>query len=84
MENKIDKIITLGNNKKYMIIDQGNCNNKCYFFASLLDQNENLTDQFSILEETIQDGKKVVTSVKEKDVLDALIAYFKDRIEKDV
>ena len=33
MKNKIDKIITLDDGSKYMIMDQGNYNDKCYFFT---------------------------------------------------
>jgi len=84
MENKIDKIINLSNNQKYMIMDQCNYDNKCYFFVSLLDENGNLTEKFSILEEIHQDNKTIVTIVKDQQLLDSLTNYFKNRIENDI
>lgn len=36
MQNKIHTIITLDDQTKYMIIDQGNYNSKCYFLTSKL------------------------------------------------
>ena len=80
MENKIDKIITLADGNKYMIVDQGNYNGKCYFMTSKLDNEGSLTDTFSIVEETIENGESILTTVKEEKLLKALATYFKDRI----
>ena len=81
MQNKIDKIITLDNNDQYMVLDQGNYNGKCYFLTSLLDNNGNLTDEISILEETTDGNKSVVSSIIEERLFNALIEYFKKRFE---
>lgn len=81
MENKIDKILTLSDNSKVMILDQGNYNGKAYFFITDLDEFDNITDRFSILEENIVDGEITVKTVKEEKLFKALIEYFKKRFE---
>lgn len=80
MENKIDKIITLDDNTKYMIMDQGNYNGKCYFLVSKLDNDDNLTETFSIMEETIDNGISKVETVKDEVLLKALAEYFNKRV----
>lgn len=77
MENRIDKVITLEDNSKYMILDQGNYNGKSYYLTSKLDENGNLTDGFSILE----NNNEVVSTVEDTKLLNALIDYFKKRFE---
>ena len=80
MKNKIDTVITLDNGSKYMILDQGNYNGKAYFLTSKLDESgENLTENFLILEETIQDGISTVNPVQDEKLLKALAEYFKNR-----
>lgn len=80
MENKIDKIITLDDGSKYMIMDQGNYGGKSYFLTSKLDSNENLTEKIQIFEETIESGEKKVSTVIEEKTLKALANYFNQRI----
>ena len=79
MENKIDQVITLSNNTKHMILDQGNYNGKAYYLTSILDSEDNLSNNLSILEETKEDGKITVESVKNERILEALIEYFRKR-----
>ena len=75
--NNIDMVITLGNNTKYMILDQGNYNDKRYYLTSKLDEEENLTEEFNILED--EDG--ILSRVTDEKLFNALIAYFKKRFE---
>lgn len=81
MENKIDKIITLSDDTKHMILDQGNYNGKSYFLTSVIDADDNLSNQISILEETKTDDSWTVKSVTDEELLTALIEYFKKRFE---
>ena len=77
MVNNIDKIITLEDNTKFMILDQGNYNGKSYYLTSELDDNDNLTEKFAILEE----DNNSVDTVKSDKLLKALIEYFTKRFE---
>ena len=81
MENKIDKIITLSDDTKHMILDQGNYNGKSYFLTSVIDADDNLSNQISILEETKTEDSWTVKSVTDEELLTALIEYFKKRFE---
>jgi len=75
MENNIEKIITLEDDSKYMILDQGNYNGKAYYLLSKLDENGNLTNTVSIVEN--DNGN--INSVEDKSLLDALVKYFEGR-----
>ena len=80
MINKIDKVITLDDSSKYMVIDQGYYDHVSYLYVSKLDQEGNLTDTLSIFEEK----ENAVTIVKDNELLKKLAEYFKKRAEKEV
>lgn len=81
MQNKIDKIITLSDSTKHMILDQGNYNGKAYFLTTMLDNNNNLSNKLSIVEEINTDGMVMIQTVSDEKLLEALINYFKKRFE---
>ena len=76
MENNINLIITLSDNTKYMILDQGNYDSKGYYLTSKLDSKDNLTEEFNILE----DNNGMISEVKEENLLQALVKYFQERL----
>ena len=80
MINKLDKVITLDDSSKYMVIDQGYYDHVSYLYVSKLDQEGNLTDTLSIFEEK----ENAVTIVKDNELLKKLAEYFKKRAEKEV
>ena len=80
--NRIGKIIILDDQTKYMIIDQGNYNQKCYFMMSKLDNFDNLTEEFSIMEEEVVNGESLLSKVTDNQLLEALAKYFKERALK--
>ena len=57
MENRINQIMTLEDNVKYMILKQVIYNNENYFMASKLDENNDPTEEFSIFYETKENGE---------------------------
>ncbi len=75
--NNIDKIITLSDNTKYMVLDQGNYKGKSYYFTSKLDNDGNLTEEFDIIE----DDNNKVSNVTNQKLLFALVDYFQKRME---
>ncbi|MDD3241689.1 MAG: hypothetical protein PHQ64_02780 [Bacilli bacterium] len=80
MENKINKIIVLGNNKKYAVLNQAIYKDKNYFFVvGVTDDEEDLTDEFRILEENVRDNKRFVSPVKDQATIDLLSKYLKPR-----
>lgn len=80
MINKIDKVITLDDGSKYMVLDQGYYDHVSYLYVSKLDQEGNLTDTLSIFEEK----ENTLTTVKDNELLKKLAEYFKKRAEKEV
>ncbi len=80
MINKIDKIITLDDGSKYMVMDQGYYDHVSYLYVSKLDQEGNLTDTLSIFEEK----EDMITTVKDDELLKKLAEYFRKRAEKEV
>ena len=79
MINKIDKIITLDDGSKYMVMDQGYYDHVSSLYVSKLDQEGNLTDTLSIFEEK----EDTVTTVKDDELLKKLAEYFRKRAEKE-
>ncbi len=77
--NRIGKIIMLDDKTKYMIMDQGNYNQKCYFMMSKLDNYDNLTEEFSIMEETVVNSESLLSTVTDNKLLEALAKYFRER-----
>ena len=75
--NNINTIITVGYGTKYMILDQGNYDNKYYYLTSRLDEEDNLTGEFDILE--YDDG--IILPVSDEELVNALVEYFKKRFE---
>ena len=80
MINKIDKVITLDDGSKYMVLDQRYYDHVSYLYVSKLDQEGNLTDTLSIFEER----ENAVTIVNDNELLKKLAEYFKKRAEKEV
>lgn len=82
MKNKINQIITLDDNTKYLILDQGVYLNKNYYLVSKLsDDFSDLTNHFSVFEETKIDNKTKIQSVLNKDLLEKLFVYFENRAD---
>lgn len=78
MENIINSIITLDNNEKYIIINQAIYQNKNYFLvAKVTDDEEDVLDEFKLLEEVEIDGERNVTIVTDEKTIGLLAKYFK-------
>lgn len=80
--NRIGKIIMLDDQMKYMIMDQGNYNQKCYFMMSKLDNSDNLTEEFSIMEEEEVNDESLLLAVTDNKLLEALAKCFRERALK--
>lgn len=80
MDNKINKIIVLGNQKKYVVLNQAIYQGKNYFFVvGVTEDEEDVNDDFRILEENIRDNKTFVSQVKDPDTVELLAKYLKPR-----
>ncbi len=79
MKNNINKIITLNDDNKYLVVDQGNYDGKAYYLLAGLDENENLNNKISVA----RDNNGNITSVTDPDLLEALAKYFDERANKE-
>ena len=75
MSSVIDKIITLEDGTKYMVLDAVMYQEKPYLLVNTLDSNGNLVNHFTIFSEN--DG--VFTSVQDSELLKVLSDMFKKR-----
>lgn len=74
MKIDVNKIITLGNKEKYLVISHVTNSNKEYYYIAELDENgHDIKDNYKIMEATIEDEKifldEVVGEVNLKTVL---------------
>lgn len=80
MENRINKLLTLKNNKKYVVLNQAIYKEKNYFYVVGVTEDESdVLDEFKILEEFKKDGTTYVRTVKDRGLLDLLSKYLKPR-----
>jgi len=81
MENRINKVITLKNGKKYVVLNQAIYKESNYFFVVGLKEDESdLTDEFRIVEEVNKDGKKFIKGVHDQALINLLAKYLKPTI----
>lgn len=77
MENLINSILILDNDEKYMVLNQAVYQNKNYFFVVKVSENEEeLLDEFKLLEEVDVNGQKSLQLVTDEKIIDLLAKYF--------
>lgn len=80
MENLINNILTLDNDEKYIVLNQALYQNKNYFLvAKVTDDEEDVLDEFKLLEEIEINGEKALQLVNDKKVIELLTKYFQPK-----
>ena len=83
MENIINNILTLDNDEKYIVLNQAIYQGKNYFFvAKVTPDEEEVLDEFGLLEEADVDGQKAVNVVTDEKIIGLLTKYFKPQEEE--
>lgn len=78
MDNIINNIIELDNNEKYLVLNQAIYQNKNYFLVvKVTDNEEDVLDDFKLLEEIQEDGERKVVIVTDEKTIDLLTKYLK-------
>lgn len=73
----VNKIITLGNNEKYLIISHVVHNNKDYYYIAELENNgKDIKENYKIMESTITNEKTYLDEVVGETNLKAIIPLF--------
>ncbi len=81
MNIETNKIITMGNNEKYLVMSQINNNNKNYYYIAELDTNgKDIKDNYKIMEATEEDGKTYLDEVIGESNLKIVLPLFVNNI----
>lgn len=78
MENRINKIMTLKDGKKYIVLNQAIYKETNYFFVVRITEDESdVTDEFRIIEEVLKDGKRYIRNVEDQKMIGLLSKYLR-------
>ena len=78
------KIITLGNKEKYLIVTSIIHNNNNYYYIAECNENEDdIKDNYKIVQETEKDGKKFIDEVVGESNLKAVLPLFVEKISNN-
>ena len=81
MENRINKVMTLKNGQKYVVLNQAIYKDTNYFFVvGVSEDGTNVTDDFHIVEEVAKDGKHYIRDVEDQKMIELLSKYLKSSI----
>ena len=77
MKIEINKIITLGNNEKYLVIAYVENNNNDYYYIAEIDENgKDIKDNYKIVLKTEKDGKIFLDEVVGESNLKTVLPLF--------
>ena len=77
MELEINKIVTLGNNEEYLIVDKVEKDNKDYYYiAEVNDEGTDIKDNYKIVYATYKDGDIYLDEVLGEDQLKSILPLF--------
>lgn len=78
----VDTIVTLGQNRRYYLVDETIQNNIKYFLGTKLSEEDLPTSESEIFEEFVEDGKTYLTPVIDEEKLTSLVAIFLTKFKK--
>ena len=77
MELEINKIVTLGNNEEYLVIDKVEKDGKDYYYiAEVNDEGTDIKDNYKIVLATYKDGDIYLDEVLGEDILKTILPLF--------
>lgn len=83
MKIDINKIITLGNNERYLVISHvTNHQKECYYIAELDESEKDIKDNYKIMELTEENGKSLLNEVVGETNLKTILPLFVNDIMK--
>lgn len=78
---QVDKVITLKNQKKYLLLLESELEYEGYFLAVLLNENEEPTKNYAVLQEVKKDGKIFIKKIENPIVLNELLEDYQSQYE---
>lgn len=83
MQIEVNKIITLGNGEKYLVVTHITHNNNDYYYIAECNENEDdIKDNYKIVKSTIKDRKIFIDEVVGESNLKTVLPIFVDKIRK--
>lgn len=84
MELEINKIIVLGNDEKYLVIDKISMNDKFYYYVAQVNEEEtDIKDNYKIVSIEQEDNQNCLVEVLGEDKLKELLPLFLENINKN-
>ena len=80
---KVDTIITLANNKNYLLLLEDDLMDEDYFLSVLLDSNDEPTDEYAVLKEIKKNGDTYIQKINNPVILSQLLEDYKIQYEED-
>ncbi len=81
---KVDSVITLDNDINYLLLDKTVYNESVYFMAVVLNEEEEPTEEYVVLKETIEGNDIYAKIVDDVNVLKELIEIFTSSLKEEV
>lgn len=82
---KLDHVITLEDDKKYLLLDKTELDNKNYFYAvEVTDINGEPTENYLFLEEKIENNEVYVETVNDEETEAALLVIFMNNLSNKI
>lgn len=77
MKLEINKIVTLGNNEQYLIVDKVDKDGKEYYYIAQVNEDEtDIKDNYKIVCATYKDGEVYLDEVLGEDKLKSILPMF--------
>ena len=77
MKLEINKIVTLGNNEEYLVVDKVEKDNKEYYYIAEVNEDEtDIKDNYKIVLATYDDGNIYLDEVLGEDQLKSILPLF--------
>lgn len=77
MKLEINKIVTLGNNEEYLVVDKVEKDNKEYYYIAQVNEDEtDIKDNYKIVSATYDDGNIYLDEVLGEDQLKTVLPLF--------
>lgn len=84
MTNRINKVMRLANNEKYIIMKQAVYRDENYYLANkLTDDEEDTLDEFKLFKEVEYEGKPSVLEVTDPKIFELVMKYFGVKDEEE-
>jgi len=84
MTLEVNKVITLGNDERYLIIEKINCNEKEYYYIAEVNQTEtDIKDNYKIVTTNEVEGDLLIEEITGEDKLKEILPLFLEKFAKN-